>query len=38
MIPGPGILFIPLPIVSLFKTSDFGVIFDIYVDSASLTT
>ena len=34
----PGILFISLPIGSLFQTSDYDVIIDFLVDSTSLAT
>ena len=34
----PGILFISLPIVDTLLTSDYDVIFDFCVDSASLAT
>ena len=34
----PGILFISLPIAERSSTSDYGVIFDVCVDLASLAT
>ena len=34
----PGILFISLPIVDTLQTSDYDLIFDFCVDSASLAT